>query len=46
MTYAELDEPLEDPETVSQGHDRLLTMTNSGVGHPVHREPLESELFT
>lgn len=46
VTYAELDEPLEDPETVSQGHDRLLTMTNSGVGHPVHREPLESELFT
>lgn len=28
LTYAELDEPLEDPETVSKCHDHLLTVTD------------------
>lgn len=28
LTYAELDEPLEDPETVSECHDYLLTVTD------------------
>lgn len=47
VTYAELDEPLEDPETVSRCPDHLLTMTDwQQSWGAVHREPLESGVFT
>lgn len=46
LTYAELDEPLEDPETVSKCHDHLVTATDLQQSWRLGAsEPSESELF-